>query len=251
MRIKRKLAVLLMGVMVVTSINISPITAFASDAASAVNNTSGSTKLTLTINHDTDQDTNKDTDKGASDITASFAALKLKGEGGINSVKLSWSKIKEADGYILYGAKCGKKMTKLKDVTSLKKTYTVKKLKKGTYYKFRVAAYKNVNGEKQIIKKSMTIHVATKGGKYGNPTAVTYTKNKLSIKTGKSFTLKAKLKTNKKIKIHVTKFRYESTDSNVASVNSKGVIKAKKKGTCTIYIYAQNGLYKKVKVTVK
>lgn len=32
---------------------------------------------------------------------------------------------------------------------------------------------------------------------------------------------------------------------------SKGVVKAKKKGTCYIYAYAQNGVYKKIKITVK
>jgi uncharacterized protein YjdB len=34
-------------------------------------------------------------------------------------------------------------------------------------------------------------------------------------------------------------------------VNAKGKITGKKKGTATIYVYAQNGLYKTVKVTVK
>lgn len=44
---------------------------------------------------------------------------------------------------------------------------------------------------------------------------------------------------------------FESSNTKIATVNGKGVIKAKKKGSCNIYIYAQNGIYKKIKVTVK
>lgn len=37
----------------------------------------------------------------------------------------------------------------------------------------------------------------------------------------------------------------------LAAVSKNGVIKAKKKGTCTFYAIAQNGVSKKMKVTVK
>ena len=47
------------------------------------------------------------------------------------------------------------------------------------------------------------------------------------------------------------KLSFESSNPKIAAVSSKGVIKAKKKGTCTIYIYAQNGICKKVTVKVK
>ena len=71
-------------------------------------------------------------------------------------------------------------------------------------------------------------------------------------KTKKVVKKVSKKKTSKKqVSIHIAKFRYESTNKNIATVTSKGKIKAKKKGTCYIYIYAQNGCYKKVKVKVK
>ncbi|MBQ3369594.1 MAG: Ig-like domain-containing protein [Mogibacterium sp.] len=44
---------------------------------------------------------------------------------------------------------------------------------------------------------------------------------------------------------------YASNKSAIATVSSKGVIKAKKKGTCYVYAYAQNGVYKRIKVVVK
>ena len=194
--------------------------------------------------------TSANTDKG--DVTGSkFAVLKLKAKEGNKSVKLSWKKVKDADGYIMYGAPCGKKMEQIKELTASKKSYTAKKLKKGKYYKYMVVAYKNIYGEKRVIETSVSVHIATKGGKYGNPTAVTYGKSKISVKTGKIFTLKPGLKTKTKVKTHIAKFRYESTDPSVAIVNKKGKIKGIRKGTCEIYIYAQNGLYKKIKITVK
>ncbi len=54
---------------------------------------------------------------------------------------------------------------------------------------------------------------------------------------------------NMKIKVH-SPIKFETTNSKVAIVNKNGVIKAKKIGNCTIYVYAQNGMYKKIKVTV-
>ena len=53
-------------------------------------------------------------------------------------------------------------------------------------------------------------------------------------------------------KTHMAKFRFESSDPKVATVTKKGKVKGIKKGkSCYIYIYAQNGVYKQVKVTVK
>lgn len=143
-------------------------------------------------------------------------------------------------------------MKEIKEVSSSKKTYTIKNLKKGTYYRYNIKAYKVLsNGEKRIISVSQTAYVVTTGGKYGNPTKVTYNKKSLTLKKGKSLTLKPKIKYQKKEKRYVAKFRYESSKTSIVSVSKKGKLKAKKKGTAYIYIYAQNGYSKKLKVTVK
>ena len=106
-----------------------------------------------------------------------------------------------------------------------------------------------------VISTSKTIHAATIGGKVGNDKKVTTKakKNKVSLKAGKTFKLKAKTKAASK-KLKVKKHRavaYESSDTSVATVSSKGVIKAVGKGTCEVYAYAQNGVSTKIKVTVK
>ena len=53
-----------------------------------------------------------------------------------------------------------------------------------------------------------------------------------------------------KIKNH-RKLMYECSDTSIATVNKSGVIKGLKKGKCTVYVYARNGMAKKVTVTVK
>ncbi len=205
---------------------------------------------TISVEESQQKITTANTDNG--DVAGStFAAFKLKAKEGNKSIKLSWSKISGADGYILYGAPCGKKMKVVKELSASKKSYTVKKLAKGKYYKYMVVAYKNIYGEKRTIETSVTVHIATKGGKYGNPSAITYAKKKISLKKGKTFTLKPKLKYKKKVKTHIAKFRYESSNPAIATVSKKGKIKGIRKGNCEIYMYTQSGLYKKVKVKVK
>ena len=173
------------------------------------------------------------------------------------NIKLVWNKVKGADGYLVYGNRCNSKKWiyeyKLaKTITNKSKcSYIESKCKKGSYYKFIVRAYKNIDGKKVTIAVSKTIHVVTDGGKNGNAGSVKVNKGSVSLKKGKTFRIKAKeTKQKKKLRYH-RKVCYESSNPKVASVSKKGIIKAKKKGKCTIYAYAQNGIYKKVKVTVK
>ena len=179
---------------------------------------------------------------------STFHLLQAKGTAKSGtSVKLTWKKVPGAKKYVVYGSKCGKnkKYKKLKTVSG--KSFTQKKLKKGTYYKYLIAA---VNGKKTLAV-SRTIHVATKGGKVGNHTRVALSRTKLSLAVGKSKTVKATLKKGSlKVKNH-RKTAWESDNIKVATVSSKGLIKAVGKGTCYVYAYAQNGVCAKVKVTVK
>ena len=181
-----------------------------------------------------------------------FNLLQAKGVAKSNtSLKISWTKVPGAKSYVVYGNKCGAGNPFKKITTITGTSYTQKKLGKGTYYKYLIVA---VNGDK-ALSTSKTIHVATKGGKVGNSKSVT-TKaknNKVSLKRGKTFKLGAKAIAQSK-KLKVKKHRaiaYESSNKKIATVSGKGVIKAVGKGTCYVFAYAQNGVCKKVKVTVK
>ena len=164
------------------------------------------------------------------------------------AISLTWKKIQVAKTYVIYGAKCGTSYKKI--ATVHRKTFTNKKLKKGTYYKYMVVA---LNEKGEVVAISKLIHVATKGGKVGNCKKLKVNKSKVNLKQGKKFKLKVKqIAESKKVKLKKhRKIAFESDNQDVAVVSKKGIITAKKKGTCSVYVYAQNGVYKQVKVTVK
>ena len=164
------------------------------------------------------------------------------------AISLTWKKIQVAKTYVIYGAKCGTSYKKI--ATVHRKTFTNKKLKKGTYYKYMVVA---LNEKGKVVAISKLIHVATKGGKVGNCKKLKVNKSKVNLKQGRKFKLKVKqIAKSKKVKLKKhRKTAFESDNQDVAVVSKKGVITAKKKGKCSVYVYAQNGVYKRVKVTVK
>lgn len=180
------------------------------------------------------------------------------------SVTLQWNIIKDADGYFVYGNRCntGTKSYKYRKLATITggdiSTWTQKDLKKGTYYKYVVKAYRMVNGKKVVTDTSISVHAVTGGGKYGNAKAVSVTQignkknvSKITLKMGKTAQIKAKeVKKDKKIARH-RKLCYESSNTKVATVTPDGLIRATGKGTCTIWVYAQNGVYKALKITVK
>ena len=175
-----------------------------------------------------------DTDNG-DPKGSTFAPITLKATSSSKkAVKLSWAKVKGAKGYYIYGAKCGNSLKKIKTVSSGTTKLTVKKLKKGTYYKYLVMAYKTQSGKKVTASMSKVVHVTTTGKAYGNPSKVIYKKTSVSVKRGQSMTLKPTVKVTKKIKKHVA-LRFESTNTKVVTVNSKGKITGKSKGSATIY----------------
>ena len=182
--------------------------------------------------------------------------LTLNIKGGKKAISLSWNKMSGADGYRIYGTECGKKSRLKKTVSKNTLKWTEKKLKAGTYYKYYVVAYKKVNGKETVLAKSDVMHVATNGKGYGYAKKISLKSTSLTLKKGKSAYIKASLvstnkKYNKKIQEHIPRIRFISSDQVVATVNSKGKVTARAKGTCYIYCYGLNGVSRKVKVTVK
>ena len=190
-----------------------------------------------------------------------YGKLKLKSTKQTKtSETISWTKVSGAKSYVIYGNRCGKsyRMKKLATVTGKSKKFTKvagKKLKKGTYYKYIIVA---LDKNKNVVSTSKLIHVATKGGKVTNPKKVTVKKgkkavSKVTVKKGKTVTVKSSVtKASKKLKLKKHRVvKYESSNKKIATVTSKGKIKGIKKGTAYVYAYAQNGVAKRIKVTVK
>ena len=133
--------------------------------------------------------------------------------------------------------------------TTKKKTFTAKKLRKGTAYKFVVVGMDDA----RVWGISPVVFATTSGSSYTMPKKVKVSKSKLSLKSGKTATLEAsvvKAKAKGKMKTF-RKVRFTSSDADVATVNAKtGKVKAVRVGSCTIYAYAQNGVASKVALTV-
>lgn len=192
------------------------------------------------------------------DIAGStFKILQLRAKKtGRNYINLSWTKVKGASGYIIYGNRCnsnGKVYPLRKVISTAKMSQKIMKLKKGTYYKYVVIAYKMTGAGQKVIASSKTIHVATAGGKVGNYKKVKLNKEIVKLKCGKVFKIKAEQVPEKK-KLKVKRHRgicFESSNSSIATVSSSGKVKAKKKGICVIYIYSQSGTFSKMTVRVK
>ena len=177
----------------------------------------------------------------------------------MSTITLNWSKPSKATKFVLYGNKCGKsyKMKKIGTYKgSSKKVITVagKKIKKGTYYKFILVALDKNNS---VVSTSKLSHIASKGGKVTNPKKVTVKKgkkavSKVTVKKGKTVTVKNTVtKASKKLRLRThRKVMYESSNKKIATVTSKGRIKGIKKGVCYVYAYAQNGVAKKIRVTI-
>ena len=171
-------------------------------------------------------------------------------KAGKTSQKVNWNAVPGAVKYNLYANKCGKtnKLLFLGSVTGT--SFTHKGLKKGTYYKYMVVA---VDKNERVAASSKVVHSATAGGKVGNFKKVKTAakKNKVNLKTGKKFKLKAKgVKGKGKVRKHRA-ICYESSNPAVATVSKKGIIKGVAPGKCIVYAYAQNGVFTKVIVTIK
>lgn len=99
-------------------------------------------------------------------------------------------------------------------------------------------------------KKAGKVNITVQVGNYKQVVKITV--KKPTMKLVKS---SAKLKKGKKVTIKVkaapvSKITFKSSNKKVATVSSKGVVKAKKKGTAIITVKC-NGITKKFKVTVK
>ena len=179
-----------------------------------------------------------------------------KGKAKKNSIVVSWKKYTGAAGYDVFWCYCNGSINykKAGTVKNGKLSMTHKNLKSNREYKYFVAAYKMVKGRKIYIAKSNEVHVAMKKARTTNAFSIKVNRTTVILKPGKTFRLKCQLTSEnrkKKLLSHPSSYRYYTTNSKIATVSQNGVIRAKAKGSCSIYILACNGVYKRVTVKVK
>lgn len=178
----------------------------------------------------------------------------------VKSIKLKWEKVKNVDGYLIY--RYDKKTKKYKRIKTIKGNnhteYVDKKLKTNKIYRYKLAAYKKVGNKTYKSPKSDWVSAKTykKKTKYINAGKIKGTTKLVLGLMGKD-----KIKLNvkpSKYGVHIMKYpistelRWESSNTNIATVDNKGNVKASKVvGTCYIYAMAHNGNTKRIKIEVK
>ncbi|MGN0395898.1 MAG: Ig-like domain-containing protein, partial [Coprococcus sp.] len=209
-------------------------------------------------------------------ISAKFVAkIPSQNTAGINrnihakmsggALSISWGKVDGAAGYDVYVKPCYKSP----DYTTYVKTVkgknnvstTIRKMGNNSFDKYdvvkvRVRAYKYVNGKKKYIQSSTMFHIVTKNNEFTNIKSIKLSKKSYTLNVNQTVRLKptlTKVTESKELieDYHGPKLYYCSTNTNVATVDSKGRIKAKASGKCTIYVISISGVTKSVKVTVK
>ena len=182
------------------------------------------------------------------------------------ALMVSWGKAEGAGRYDVLAAYCGKDAPRLVRGVSGKSPAVIKitrlngkKIDRTKNIKVRVIAYRKVEGQDTRMGASIIAHVTGGRGRtsgFTNARSVTVQKDSYTLRIGKTAAIKAKTIPEiqgKKLleENHTARYRYASDDKKVASIDENGRITAVGKGTCHIYIYAQNGTSRKVSVTVK
>lgn len=88
---------------------------------------------------------------------ALLSAPTLKAAKKASGIQLKWKKTAGASGYVIYRSTTGKKWTKV--ATTAKTTVMDKKASKGKTYRYRIRAYRKVNGKKVYGKWSGQVKI--------------------------------------------------------------------------------------------
>ena len=178
---------------------------------------------------------------------------------------VTWGSVKGASGYDIYATLCTKKLNQKALAKTVSGANTSTQLSKITgkaisgskNYKVRIQAFQKVNGKKILLGTSKVYHIAGwKNKHYTNAKKLVIPDKKITLKKGKTATCNVKaVKQDKKkkwlSKKHGAVLSYTVTNKNIATVTKNGKIRAKKAGTCVIYVNALNGICGKITVTVK
>ncbi len=172
-------------------------------------------------------------------------------------MKVLFDKVPGATEYEIWATYCNpenrvKKIVTVKDNKDIViKKLNGKKLNKTKCVKLVVIAKRN--GKR--IAKSIMLHVAGPKNRYTNAERIKLKKKAYRLKKGKTAKIGAEVvladSGKKQVpSVHAPKFRYATSNKNVAVVSKKGKIRAKGKGNCIIYVYTVNGCAQKITVKV-
>ena len=170
-------------------------------------------------------------------------------------LKVTWKKVKKADGYQIYEYKKGnKKFKKVADVDGKTRSWESQNTKKVHTYKVR--AYKT-SGKRRVYSKfsyKVSARPYKKDAKQVNAGSLRFKEDVLDLSVHQCLTPTLKVKatryaTNSRAQIYDSTIRWFSSDETIARVDKNGAITTQgKEGNCKIYARAHNGNVTWIKV---
>lgn len=210
------------------------------------------------------------------------------------SVTLRWTQVEGADGYLIYRCRCNsggvKRTPRLAaELPAGTSSWIFRNLRKGCWYKHRVAAFKLEDGQRVTLGTSPLVHASTLGGKSHVASGVRITSvcdesgaevmlrepeagdvgqdgaaagaagsitgpggtrlQVLELNAGQQVQLSAR-ETGRKLTVHHRGMRFASSDEAVASVSRDGRLVANAAGTCRVWAFAQSGVFHMIELRV-
>jgi hypothetical protein len=179
-------------------------------------------------------------------------------ESDDTALKISWTKVNDADGYYVFlGRGIGGTLELYRSVNASELTLRFEGLERGKIYKACVKAWKREGGEERYIGDTSPLVFAIAGSynaKYCDPKSIRINEKKVVLENGDTYRIRASLKgvrDNMDILNVMNDLRYFSSNTSVATVSETGNIKARGAGNCTVYVMANNGIRAGIRVTVK
>ena len=170
-------------------------------------------------------------------------------------LKVTWKKVKKADGYQIYEyKKSNNKYKKVADVSVKTRSWKSGNTKKVHTYKVR--AYKTSGKRRVYSKFSYTVSAKPykKDAKQVNAGRLRFKEDVLDLSVHQCLTPTLKVKAtryavNSRAQIYDSTIRWYSSDETIAKVDRNGAITTQgKEGSCKIYARAHNGNVTWIKV---
>lgn len=172
-----------------------------------------------------------------------------------HAIRISWKKVKQAKGYMVYRYDSGsKKYKEIKTLSANKKKWTNQGLTTDKIYKYKVRAYKTVKGKKKLGKLSYSVSAKpqTKDSKVKNVRRV-YISAASEVypgyKGGNWSTVLAG-GYDENVKPVSEKLVWSSSNPKVLKVGKNGNFRALKTGKAYLIARAHNGVQARCKIKV-
>lgn len=173
-----------------------------------------------------------------------------------HAIRISWKKVKQAKGYMVYRYDSGsKKYKEIKTVSANKKKWTNRGLTTDKIYKYKVRAYKTVKGKKKLGKLSYSVSAKpqTKESQVKNVRRI-YISASSEIYPGyrgENWSTVLTGSYDEDVKPVSEKLVWSSSNPKVLKVGKNGNFRALKTGKAYLIARAHNGIQARCKIKVR